>query len=117
MAPEELDDEARLREHNRQIANRMAVRGMWHEGTCKGCGLADLPVIGVPGSEYCRYCEELRTLVPVPDLLAGPQRVRAGRAVAGLVLVMVSCIIASLSAGVLVPAALLIFGILLIRSA
>ena len=49
----------------RQIADAQAVRGEWHEGTCSGCGLEDEPVIGLPGSELCEYCEELRQLVPV----------------------------------------------------
>lgn len=72
---EALQDEAeyKLRLRNRRIADahkqelaehrgHQAVMGQWHEGTCKGCGLDDLPVIGVPGSEHCRYCEELRVM-------------------------------------------------------
>lgn len=54
--------EMALRARNRELANRMAVRGMWHEGTCVSCGLDD-QVTGLPGSEYCRYCEEMRVLI------------------------------------------------------
>lgn len=72
--------EAELRKRNRKIAEahqkelaehrgHQAVMGEWHEGTCKGCGMDDLPVIGVPGSEYCRNCEDLRTLFPKPPEL------------------------------------------------
>lgn len=71
----------------RQIADAQAVRGQWHEGTCSGCGMDDLPVIGLPGSEYCKWCEELRTLVPVehePAVPAAPDRERQYRLVMGL---------------------------------
>ena len=74
------DAENKLRIRNRAIADahaqellehhgHQAVMGQWHNGTCKTCGLEDL-VIGVPGSEYCRYCEELRTLTPPPEMEA-----------------------------------------------
>lgn len=53
--------------HQREMAEHrghQAVMGEWHEGTCVSCGMDDLPVIGLPGSEYCRNCEELRVLNP-----------------------------------------------------
>ena len=70
--------EAQRRARNRAIADaharelaehrgHQAVMGEWHDGTCSGCGMDDLPVIGLPGSELCRWCEELRQLVPVPE--------------------------------------------------
>ena len=82
----------------KELANHQAVYGQWHQGTCKGCGLDDLEVIGLPGSEYCRYCEELRVLKPnapaampppaqlVPPVHGGRMLISLICAVAGLLL-------------------------------
>lgn len=60
--------EQQRRELFRQIADYQAVMGQWHDGTCTGCGTQG-GVIGLPGSELCRYCEELRTLMTVESKL------------------------------------------------
>jgi hypothetical protein len=85
-------EELERRRAARELASRMAVRGMWHEGTCVGCGLSDLPVIGLPGSEHCRYCEELRALPKPPEVIETHRAevIRRGRPP---VLVLAGCLL------------------------
>jgi hypothetical protein len=70
--------------HKRELAehrNHQAVMGEWHEGTCAGCGMENQQVIGLPGSEYCRWCEELRVLKPAPPAVPAPAQLAPSRPV------------------------------------
>jgi hypothetical protein len=111
-------EEARLRAHNRELANRMAVRGMWHEGSCAGCGAED-QVIGLPGSEYCRYCEELRVRRPaVPSPPQPPSPSVSSTRLSASVLIGLAGFLISITGGPeLVCALLLMASVLLARSA
>lgn len=108
----------------RQIADAQAVRGEWHEGTCTGCGMDDLPVIGLPGSEFCRYCEELRQNTPVENKLepattpAAPARTVNSRRLTASVL----CAIAGMLLGftdiwIGIPVALMLTSFVLSKTA
>jgi hypothetical protein len=114
-------EEARLRAHNRELANRMAVRGMWHEGSCASCG-TECQVIGLPGSEYCMYCEELRVLAgaaggavqePAPPQLPSPSSVSSGRLSVSVLLGLAGFLLAVTGGPELVCAALLMASVLL----
>lgn len=107
--------------HERELAEHsghQAVMGEWHDGRCAGCGL-ETQVIGLPGAEFCTYCEELRTLTGPPENMLPPVRALPGK---GRVLLGLSCIAASMiltftTTGIFVPGLLVIWGLLLLRSA
>jgi hypothetical protein len=115
--------EENLRKRRREIADARSVRGEWHEGTCSGCGLADLPVIGLPGSEFCQYCEELRVLkppdFPVTTAPAAPVRVpmHPNRLTASLVLAVIGIVLVFSDVWWAIPAVLLATSYLLAKTA
>jgi hypothetical protein len=112
--------EAEQRKRNRRIAEahqkelaehrgHQAVTGQWHEGTCKGCGMENQQVIGVPGSEYCTYCEDLRVMAPtpVPELNPAAREPRTRMLAASVLLAVVGILLTFSGAPALLCAAIL----------
>ena len=129
--------EAERRKRNRDIAEahakelaehrgHQAVMGEWHDGTCTGCG-TETTLIGVPGSDLCEYCEELRILTPPqpkpieakPAELPVFAAARRARHLLGLAFLMVAVItaVANVTDGVFIPGLFVVWGVLLIKSA
>lgn len=109
--------------HQRELAEHaghQAVMGQWHQGTCKECGWQD-EVIGVPGSEYCRYCEELRTLKPPQPAVPAPAEPvpypRNRLILSSLLLAVLSLVLIFTGAPALISATLLTLAFLLARKA
>lgn len=113
-------------EAQRHIASHQAIMGEWHPGTCKGCGLDDQPVIGVPGAEYCRFCEELRVMTLFPPPLPpadedppAPGRPHPERVIAGMAC-EIACVLVAAIGGAhsqILAGLLCIWGVLLLCAA
>lgn len=109
--------------HQRELQEHrghQAVMGQWHDGTCTGCGTED-SLIGVPGSDLCRYCEELRILTPPQPAAPAPAEPvpypRIRLLLSSLLLTVLSLVLIFTGAPALISATLLTLAFLLARKA